>query len=69
MSRQDDSIGPVVTGDDVEGQTGTTSAHLTLNASANVVIENALGLGGVESGDGGGGVRSIVDEVDVRARR
>ena len=69
MSRQDDSIGPVVTGDDVEGQTGTISAHLTLDASANVVIENALGLGGVKSGDGGGGVRSIVDEVDVRARR
>ena len=69
MSRQDDIIGPVVTGDDVEGQTGTISAHLTLNASANVVIENALGLGGVKSGDGGGGVRSIVDKVDVRARR
>jgi hypothetical protein len=69
MSRQDDSIGPVVTGDDVEGQTGTISAHLTLDASANVVIENALGLGGVKSGDGGGGVRSIVDKVDVRARR
>ena len=69
MSRQDDSIGPVVTGDDVEGQTGPISAHLTLNASANVVIENALGLGGVKSGDGGGGVRSIVDKVDVRARR
>jgi hypothetical protein len=63
------SIGPVVTGDDVEGQTGTISAHLTLSASANVVIENALGLGGVKSGDGGGGVRSIVDEVDVWARR
>jgi hypothetical protein len=69
MGRQDDCIGPVVTGDDVEGQTGTISAQLTLSASANVVIENAFGLGGVKPGDGGRGVRSIVDEVDVWTRR
>jgi len=58
-----------VAGDDVKRNTRPIGAELAFKLSADVMATEALRLGGEQPRDGGRSIGSIIDEVDVGARR